>query len=40
MTKDIIFWQRVLSNLKKHRDRPYVNELISNVERNISDLQK
>lgn len=39
-TKDIRFWGRVLSNLKKHEDQRYVTELIWNVTKTIEKLKK
>ena len=37
---DIKFWTRVLGNLSKHKDKPYVPELIVNVEKIIDNLKK
>ena len=34
---DMLFWKRVLANLEHHKDKPYVNELIDNVNRIIEN---
>lgn len=38
--KDIKFWNTVLTNLSNHTDKPFVNELIENVKKNIEKLKE
>lgn len=39
ITKDIKFWERVIENLNKNKEKPFVKEIIANVEKTLENLK-